>query len=143
MATLRDNLLPTFQNVARKKPEELGLRTNVVKLRWRTYTGGADGPAVDLGTYTDVDITISPAPKLTHKSNMMIDTVVTPAFAGGGYTPEQLNPSTAQLGAGVDHFWVIVSPDGVERLYKVVDFNQRRAFGYYVTLEPVDRTAAF
>lgn len=143
MATLRDSLLPVFQNVARQIPAALGLRTNVVKLRTRTWTGGADGPEVNVGTYTDVDTTVTPAPKLTYRADGKLDTVVTPAFAGGGYTPEQINPTQADLGAGVEHFWVIVSPDGAERLYRVAAFNQRRAFGYYLTLEPLDATGPY
>lgn len=142
MATLRESLLPVFANVARKIPADLGLRTNVVKVRTRTWTGGADGPEVGVGTYTDVDLTITPSPKLTHTESQRIKTVVTPSFSGGGYTPEQINPTQADLGAGVEHLWVIVSPDGAERLYRVEDFNQRRAFGYYLTLAPLDATAA-
>jgi hypothetical protein len=143
MATLRESLLPVFANVARKIPADLGLRTNTVKVRWRTWTGGADGPEVHVGTYTDVDLTITPAPKLTFREDMRLDTVVTPAFSGGGYTPEQINPSKDDLDPGVEHLWVIVSPDGVERLYRVASFNQRRAFGYYLTLEPLDATAPY
>ena len=142
MPTLRDNLLPVVQ-LGRTIASDLGLRTNVVKLRTRTWTGGANGPEIGVGAFVDVDETITPAPKLTHTESQRIKTVVTPAFSGGGYTPEQLNPSQADLGVGTEHFWVIVSPDGGERHYRVEDFNQRRAFGYYITLAPLDATAPY
>lgn len=143
MPTLRESLLPVFQNVARKIPADLGLRTNVVKLRTRTWTGGANGPEVGVGAYTDVDTTVVPAPKLTYRPDGTLETVVTPAFSGGGYTPEQVNTTLADLTAGAEHFWVIVSPDGIERLYRVAKFNQRRAFGYYITLAPLDATGPY
>lgn len=144
MATLRESLLPVFATVARQIPDDLGLRTNTVKVRRRTWTGGADGPEVGFGTYTDVDTEITPKPKLTHSDSGRLKTVVTPSYSGGGYTPEQLNPTlTKAANPGVEHFWVVVSPDGVERLYRVEDFNQRRAFGYYLTLAPLDATAPY
>ncbi len=140
MATLRDALLPVFQNVARKIPADLGLRTNVVKLRTRVWTGSAEGDETDIGTATTTDVTITPAPKLTYRPDQSIETVVTPLNSAGGYTPEQINPPVT---AGEDFCWIIISPDGVEREYKVASFNQRRAFGYYVVLVPKDRTSPF
>ena len=138
MATLREALLPVFQNVARKIPADLGLRTNVVKLRTRTWAQW-DGE-VGLGAVTTVDTTITPAPKLTFRDGQNHDVVGTPANTAGGYTPAQINPPTT---AGSEHVWVIVSPDGQEREYRVRSFNQRRAFGYYLTLEPLDPKAVF
>jgi hypothetical protein len=136
MATLRDALLPVFQNVARKIPADLGLRTNVVKLRTRVWANGEVG----LGAVTTTDTIVTPAPKLTYRPDQTLEVVATPANTAGGYTPAQLNPPTT---AGQEHVWVIVSPDGNEREYRVRNFNQRRAFGYYITLEPLDPKAVF
>lgn len=136
MATLRDALLPVFQKVARKIPADLGLRTNVVKLRTRVWTSGKIGT----GAVTTTDITVTPAPKLTYNPDLSLGVVVTPANPAGGYTPAQVNPPRAD---GQEFVWVVISPDGVEREYRVASFNQRRAFGYYLTLEPLDRRGPF
>lgn len=136
MATLRDALLPVFQKVARKIPADLGLRTNVVKLRTRVWSSGKIG----VGAVTTTDVTVTPAPKLTYRPDQSLETVVTPRNSAGGYTPEQVNPAPV---AGQEFVWVVISPDGAEREYRVATFNQRRAFGYYLTLEPLDRRSPF
>jgi hypothetical protein len=144
MPTLRESLLPVFATVARKIPEDLGLRTNTVKVRTRVWSGGDDGPGVGIGTATTTDLTITPKPKLTYRPDGTIETVVTPAYSGGGYTPEQVNPIIDPATTpGTEFVWVIISPDGVEREYTVETFNQRRAFGYYLTLSPLDRKKAY
>lgn len=140
MATLRESLLPVFQNVARKIPADLGLRTNVVKLRTKTWTGSAEGAEADIGTAAIVDTVITPAPKVTYNGDQSLAVVVTPQNSAGGYAPEQLNPAIV---AGVEFCWVVTGPDGVEREYKVGTFNQRKAFGYYLTLVPMDRKSPF
>jgi hypothetical protein len=136
MATLRESLLPVFQNVARKIPADLGLRTNVVKLRTRVWASGKIG----VGAVTTTDITVTPAPKLTYNPDMTLVVVVTPANSAGGYTPAQVNPLPV---AGSEFVWVVISPDGAEREYRVETFNQRRPFGYYLTLAPLDRKGPF
>lgn len=136
MATLRESLLPVFQNVARKIPADLGLRTNVVKLRTRVWASGK----TRVGAVTTTDVTVTPAPKLTYNGDQTLDVVVTPKNSAGGYTPAQVNPTPV---AGQEFVWVVISPDGAEREYRVSSFNQRRAFGYYLKLEPLDRKAAF
>ena len=136
MATLRESLLPVFQNVARKIPADLGLRTNVVKLRTRVWTGGKIG----VGAVTTTDVTVTPAPKLTYNGDQSLAVVVTPQNSAGGYTPAQVNPTPV---AAQEFVWVVISPDGAEREYRVATFNQRRPFGYYLTLEPLDRKGPF
>ena len=136
MATLRESLLPVFQNVARKIPADLGLRTNVVKLRTRVWTSGKIG----VGAVTTTDVTVTPAPKLTYNGDQSLSVVVTPQNSAGGYTPSQVNPLPV---AGQEFVWVVISPDAAEREYRVATFNQRRPFGYYLTLEPLDRKGPF
>ncbi len=135
MATLRQALLPVIQ-LGRSIPDALGLRTNVVKLRTRVWASGKIG----VGAVTTTDVTLSPAPKLTYRPDQSLEVVVTPQHSTGGYTPAQVNPLPA---AGQEFVWVVISPDAAEREYRVATFNQRRPFGYYLTLEPLDRKGPF
>ena len=135
MATLRQALLPVIQ-LGRSIPDALGLRTNVVKLRTRVWASGKIG----VGAVTTTDVTLSPAPKLTYRPDQSLEVVVTPQHSTGGYTPAQVNPAPV---ATQEFVWVVISPDGGEREYRVATFNQRRPFGYYLTLEPLDRKGPF
>lgn len=59
--TLRDDLLPCVDD-ARQIIDDLGLRPYTTIIRTRTWAGGRPG----LGATSDVDVTITPKPRVTY-----------------------------------------------------------------------------
>lgn len=133
--TLRDDLLPIFGEVARVIPEDLGLRTAVVKrliLEW-------DGTNVGAGTETVSNtLTITPKPKVRvgEDGNTLKVGPITPRYGSKGYTPEDLNPRT--LTATQTFVYEVTGPGGTQR-HRLVDINTTRAFGYTLILEALNR----
>lgn len=134
--TLRDDLLPVFQNVARQIPVDLGLRTVTVSrliLEW-------DGGYVGAGEEVVVDtLTITPAPKVRagKEPNTLNVGPITPRFGvADGYTPDDLNPLSLEAAQTCEY--EIAGPQTTER-YRLVDINTTRAFGYTLILESLDR----
>jgi hypothetical protein len=137
--TLREDLLPVFERVARQIPVDLGLRTRTVKrqiVRW-------DGGHVGAGTEAVLDeIEITPAPKVrTADENTLRVGPITPSYGSGatagGYTPERLNPRDLQ--ADQELRYEVTGPDGT-MLYRLVKIDDTRAFGYTLILECLDRS---
>jgi hypothetical protein len=102
MGTLRDQLLPVV-DLVRKLPAQFGLRRYTVTLRTRTWSGSYSGE----GTPTDVDVLLTPTPRVevlstkdvassggTYREGDFRVTAITPRYTApttGGYTPAQLN----------------------------------------------------
>lgn len=91
--------------------------TNVV-LRQRVWTGGHRGE----GTPVDTDTTITPAPHVRELSTREISQSggrfevgdirmgpITPKYAGGGYTKEELSPTSTVN--GTEYYYVLTGPE--------------------------------
>lgn len=136
--SLRDDLLPVFAEVARQIPVDLGLRTVSVRRLIMEPTG------THVGTGEDVIVdalTITPAPKVRHvpnDPNQITVGPITPRYGSKGYTPEQLNPRT--LVSPQTFVYEVTGPQETAALYRLVDINTTRAFGYQLVLEQLDRT---
>ena len=130
--TLRDNLLPVADR-ARAIAPALGFRPVRVVIRTRTWSSGV----VRLGEVTETDLELSPRPRVrTAGLRSVIVGPITPEYSGGGYEPDQLlAPDTA----GSEQVWVLTGPDNVERSYRVSSVESRKALGYTLTLELLDR----
>lgn len=106
--TLRDDLIPVVDGT-RTLVSSLGLRLVVVKTVTRTWSGGAPGR----GTATDVEVTLTPAPKVRPPSPHQVETaqgryeegdqLVTKISAT--YTEAQLDGGS--IGAAVEFFWTL------------------------------------
>ncbi len=135
--SLREDLLPVCRD-ARALVESLGLRTNSLTIRTRTYSGE---PGV--WPYSDLDLVITPRPKMRwltgaevaasggrYAEGDMKVTKITPAYAGGGYTPEQLRPAPTE--DNVEILYVVTGPEAGE--YRLVDDSFDRNFGYELVI---------
>lgn len=139
--TLRDDLLPALDD-ARTICDDLGLRQNAVDVVVRTWTSGKVGapatqtPGVD---YSEQRVHLTPNPKVRRVTQREVassggryedaDLVVgpmTPAFAGGGNTTDQLDPLVRQR--GVELLFVVTGPNAGE--YALVDFRRDRPMRY-------------
>lgn len=153
--TLRTSLLPVVDN-ARRLLDNLGLRTNMVTRRLRTWASGEIGrpmPATVNVDYTDEDITLDPSPKVRRVSAQEVassggryedtDLVVgpiTPAYSGpsgsGGYTTDQLDPViTAD---GVELIYVLGGPNAGEHFLR--EIKRDRSLRYELVVSRLRRT---
>jgi hypothetical protein len=132
--TLRDDVLPLV-NMGRQIVDDLGLRTTTVALRTRTWSSGVVGR----GTTTDVDVEITPRPKVERRGDLdLLVGPITPAFSLGGYTVEQLNGVDT---AGVERLFVVTGPSNVNRLYVLHRIEAEEPFRYMLWLSLFDHTA--
>jgi len=132
--TLRDDLQPVIDD-ARGLVEDLGLRSYTVTVRTRTWTGAAPG----LGTSSDVDLVLDPAPKVREPTARHLfaepgryqkgDIVV--SRISRDYTEAQLTGGT--LTAAQEVFWV-VDQGGSSQVYAVVGQPEKRNFEWRVHL---------
>lgn len=138
--TVRDNVLVPL-DAARGVIAGLGLRRYAVTVRTRTWSGGAPGA----GTATNADRVLSPTPRVRAVSprevaasggtfeagDYRIDKI-TPAYAGGGYTPSQLVP----VPAGDQDVVVVLAGDDGTKVCTIVAASHDRAFGYALVVRP-------
>ena len=119
--------------------------THLDSYRYRTIlrTRAWSGNEVDLGTSTDTDVTINPRPRLKEISDTeYLLGPITPAFPGGGFTPEQLSGySTA--GGGTEVLYSVTGPDGTERLFVPISVDTSKAYSYFVRLRSLDRKTPY
>lgn len=115
-------------------------RTTSVTIRTRTWAGGRKGHP---GLTTDVDLTLSPRPKVREVSMREITASggrysagdvrvgpITPQYAGGGYTKAQLAPTTEVSGVEV----IYVLEGGVTGEFARIDLSSDRSHSYFLTL---------
>lgn len=123
---------------AQRLVQDLGLRPTVVTVRTRTWSG-AD---VRLGPYTDSDLVITPTPKVsTQADGSVLVGPIVPAYPGGGYTAEQLNP-LAYRGNDqepVEVLYVLDGPNGTYN-YTLTAIESRRPFRYMLRLQSLNRS---
>lgn len=120
-------------------PTQLDVYVTRVIVRTRSWSGGE----AKLGHATDSEIELFPRPKVRNAgegSRIVTVGPITPSNAVGGYTLEQLNPSEHD---GVEAYYILIGPDGIERPYKLIQIDQKRAFRYTLTLEALDRRMPF
>jgi len=131
--TLRDDLLPVFQNV-RQLVQDLGLRQTRVFVRI-----GAWSEEIQRGDLTVTDTEILPRPKVAHSGRALIVSKITPQFDGGGWAPRELQ---LDIEAGKDFYFIVQRPDGgLGKWHLAAEPNIVKNFGYELTLMPLDRDA--
>lgn len=137
MAT-RDDFLRMLDD-GYKLIESYELRQTRVIIRKRVWSGGAHG----VGTPTVTDLELSPRPKVQEQdgfrsegSGIAVVGPITPAYAGGGYTLDQLIPSRG--GAGIDHYYRLVGPRGTTK-YSLGTLDASRPMRYMLRLVALDR----
>lgn len=139
--SFRDELLPLVDE-CRKVTEDLGQRTTTLKVRTETWSGARVG----LGTMTATEISF---PGRYHIKQLSAGSVaqivnasggqfqpgqyvklwVTPQFAGGGYTKEQLVPG------GADNAEIVyLLTGGLGGRYNLVSTDFGRPYRYELTL---------
>lgn len=125
-------------NDARGIVDDLGVRVVQVTIRTRMWDGGG----IQTGTATVSDREILPRPKVIGVAGdpTIRVTSIVPAFSGGGYTPEQLNPPDL---AETDWFYVVTFPDGVGRPFKLLRLTTVKALRYELELESLGRVVPF
>jgi hypothetical protein len=120
------------------EPPGFDLRTSILTIRTRTWTGGDNGAEVRLGTSTDSDLVLVPRPKLTPiDGGGFLVGPITPQSATGGYTVAQLNPLPT-LTAGQEVLYILSGPAG-DYYYTLVEIQHHKAFRYMLKLAPLDR----
>jgi hypothetical protein len=138
-STLRDDLLPVI-NELRALPNQFGIRRYTTTIRTRTWSGTYSGE----GTPTDVDVVLTPVPRVdvistdevassggTYREGDFRITAITPAFVatpssgGSGYSPSQLNLRPTAQNQDVT---VILTGDEGTIECMVVEFNFSRPF---------------
>jgi len=141
--SLAVNLLPVL-NSARTLVADLGLRRYTVTRRLRTWSGGMVG----MGQPTDVDLVLTPNPKVREiDENTVKVSHITPSNGTIGYTLDQLRPLSAPEPANQEFFYILNGPNGEIRYALVgVDSGDGPAAGdgtgslrYTLTLQSLDR----
>lgn len=137
MPTLRDLVLPIIANQGWAKVETLGFSPYTVTVRTRTWSGGS----VKLGVPTDSDMVLRPNPQVKEQNGdrQLLLYGITPAYAGGGYTPAQLNPSTA---AGAEYYYLVAGPNGTHA-YVLESIDTSDPVEYTLVLTTLEHPAPF
>jgi hypothetical protein len=142
--TLRTDVLPILYDVAGGLPVELGLRVYEVKRQIIAWSGGIPGAGTD--SVAD-ELTLTPAPEVTKsgEAGLRVGPIV-PQFDDGrgptSYTTEDLNPRGEALGDGNELRYSVTGPDGT-RAYQLTGIDDTDVFGYFLTLESLDRSPPY
>ena len=137
---LRTSLIPVIDD-GRQLVAELGFRQRTVTLRTRTWSGGRPGS----GTATDVDVELTPRPKVGEPPAKLIFDAPGKYEAGDlivskisiTYAETDLMPVPV---AGTETIWLITNAtDGRAREYKIVGVPAKASFGYTVQLRRRNR----
>jgi hypothetical protein len=133
--TLRDDILPVLYD-GRTFLDDLGFRPMRIIVRTRTWPSGK----IEVGAPVVSDLELTPKPKVKWTGDGFSLTVgpIMPAFGGGGYTPQQLQPPEA---VGVDHVYVAIPQDGTEQLFRLRLLDTHKTTGYFLDLEDLKRIA--
>lgn len=121
-------------------PTEGGLfdiRTSRVIVRSRVWSSGTQ---VNLGVATITNLEIAPRPKVIDQGNEVLQVIVTPVNAKGGYSFAQLRPDDV---AATEYVYIVIGPDGVERPYCLTSIDTRRSFRTTLTLQPTGMAVPF
>ncbi len=123
-------------------PAEPGIlvRNTTVTVRTVTWSTGR----VRTGTPTVSDLLLVPNPQVRELDGDRRLEVkwITPAYAGGGYTLDQLRPPSGDLAPGVEFFYV-VSGDNGEHPYSLTSIDTNHALHFNLILETLDRVLPF
>ena len=133
--TLRDDLQPCVDD-ARSIIGELGLRPHVVVVRTRTWDGGRPGS----GTATDVDVTITPAPRVRGVSPRLVH-AAPGKYEDGDRVVDKISRTYAKaalagtgLAAGQER-WVLIDGDP----YRVIGEPEERSFEWRLQVRRITR----
>ena len=140
--SLRTDLIPVV-DAGRTLAQDLGFRQRSVTVRTREWSGGK----IDSGTATDIDVTLSPWPKVSEPPARLVadapgqyeagDVIVSKISAT--YEEADLNPLPV---AGTEIIWLVIGLDGVAREYKIVGAPKNLSFGWTVQLRRRNRVRA-
>lgn len=146
--TLRDDLLPIMHDT-RQIMQDLGFRTNTLAIITRVWSGEIGD--TDAGFDDGTPVVIAPLPRIRQLSSKEVASSggqyemgdvridkITPAFSGGGYTPEQIAP---EIPPGTTDTEVIYRITGtLDGDYARVALNTDRALGYSMVVRRMTRT---
>lgn len=144
--SVRKALLPVAEQLrALSGPSVFDIRTTGLIVRKRTWVGGRVGMA---GGHTDEDLELPRHYRARHVTVRELAASggllqmgdvrfgpVTPAFEGGGYTPEQLNPEGS---TGVEIIHVLTGAMAGE--YRLIALESDRPFRYELLLRRMRTT---
>lgn len=144
--SVRNALLPVAERIrALSGPDVFDVRTSGLIVRKRTWHGGRVGAH---GGYTDEDLVLPQHYKAREVKMREIAAAggllqmgdirfgpVTPAFDGGGYTAEQLNPKGS---TGVEIIHVLTGALAGD--YRLVSLESDRPFSYRLILRRMRTT---
>lgn len=112
------SLLQLANRVRAGAPVALGVRDTTVTLRKRVWSGGARGE----GSRVDSDTVLTPPPHVRQLSTREVSQSggrfeigdvrigpITPKFAGGGYSKEELSPTSTE--DGTEYFYVLAGTE--------------------------------
>lgn len=120
-------------NFGRKLLADGGLRTTRVILRSKQWTAGTGSNEVGKGTLTNVDVELSPRPKVTELQDGWVRIgPITPSYAGGGYTLDELYPDEV---TGTRRVITLIGPTGDEYDYVITDIDHAKNFRYELVCE--------
>ena len=127
---LRDDLLPCIDD-ARQCIEDLGLRLDVVTIRTRTFSGSVLGD----GSPTDVDVVISPRPKVAEPGPRYANEEIG-KYEEGDRIVSKIDPTMVEsdftdagLAANQERYFIV----GIDA-YQLVGEPQNRNFEWRLTL---------
>ena len=140
MSTLRDDVLPIV-DLGRQIIDDLGFRQFRFEILTRTWSSGKIGS----GTPSDSYRTIAPNPKAVEQEGgkKLLVGPLTPAYAGGGYTPTELRVGDT---AGVQVRWKVTGPfsSGKTSVWATVsNIDTAKPLRYMLTLSILDRDSPF
>lgn len=144
--SFRTDLLKRVGKIRKDVFDKYDIRTSQLTIRIRTW----DGPEINQGTYSDVDLVLPPhfairgvsgEEVVSSGGRYRLDDVtvnhITPANDGvEGYTPEQLAPRHSEN--NVETLYIITGPEGGE--YELVESKFLRPFSYGLVLRRTRRT---
>lgn len=131
MATVVDDALPIL-NEGRQLLTDFGLRPVRVFVRRDLWS-----EEIQLGDLERDDTELLPRPKVeTLGQDGFRVSNITPAHAGGGWSPVDLQPG---FSAGLDFYYVVVSADGALARYRLAHIDQTSPFRYELQIRTFER----
>lgn len=140
--SLRSELVSVV-DAGRQLAADLGLRQRSVIVRTRTWSGGRPGS----GTTTDVDVTLTPPPKVAEPPSRLVGDTVG-MYESGDLIVSRISRTVAETAlqepttAGQERIWLVANladADPTPRQYRLVAAPTLRNFGWEVTLRRMAR----
>lgn len=141
--SLRSDMV-TVVDAGRQLAADLGLRQRSVGIRTRTWTGT---PGKTGSTYVDVDVTLSPPPKVSEPPARLVGDSIG-QYEAGDLIVTRISRTVAESAmadpntAGVERIWLIANDaddDSTPRMYRIKAAPRLKNFGWEVTLGRMNR----